>query len=245
MSTNRGSILCAERREGRLVLSVQVATSARSTTVAVATGSSVREVAASTAATALASATATTVAAAIAASTTSAATPTTSTAVTRVDRSVVSGVHSDQVLRLVLLLAGLLAAGACEVGFLSIASMRGSFGELLLGALIGLAELQVTTAESQTLRSDLGQVLVVRLGLVLLRCNVLSAGGAIRTVRESGIGARGIRREAALVSSLGFGNLSASSFVLGLGGSVGAAPAMCGLLVVLAMWCQSMSHQNT
>lgn len=221
--------LCAQRREGALVVGVD-GTAARSA----ATGRPVKVATATsttltTTATALAATTRTTTT--LATSTTS--TTTAATALTRVDRSVVLAVHREEVLRLVLLLASLLTARAGEVVLL-LAGESLALGELLLGAFVGLAEGKVATTKCEALLGLLGQVLVVRLGLLFWLGVLLT--DLVRAVAESWVGTAGVWGEARVVVNLSLGDSGSSGLVGKFTLASLGTPAVGSLLVVLSIF---------
>lgn len=220
------SDLSAEGREGGLVLGVDgtatgtaallSAGTAGGTTAALAT-------AATATATSLTTATSTTALA-------TATTGTTTATVTSVGSGVVLAIESDGVLGLVLLGLVLLGTGAGEV--LLVGALDGlALGELLGRALIGLADGEAVAGKSLALLGEVGEVLLVRLGVVLL-----SLGGGVHTVRAGGegrVGTSGVGSETRVVLSLGGGNVGASLLIVPLRLTLLVAPAVAGLLLVL------------
>lgn len=125
----------------------------------------------------------------------------------------------------------LLAGGTGEV--LLLHTLDGlALGELLVGALVGLADGEAVATESLALLGEVGKVLVVGLALVLL-----GLGSGSRTVRagaESRVGGASVGSEASLVLSLGGSNSVTSLLVVPLGLALLVTPAVTGLLLVLA-----------
>ena len=113
----------------------------------------------------------------------------------------------------------LLGASASEV--LLVSTLDGlALGELLVGALVGLADGEAVAGKSLALLGEVGEVLLVGLGVVLLLG--LGGGGDLRLGVASG------------VLNLGGGNVGASLLVRPLGLALYLAPAVTGLLLVLA-----------
>ena len=113
----------------------------------------------------------------------------------------------------------LLGASASEV--LLVSALDGlALGELLGGALVGLADGEAVAGKSLALLGEVGEVLLVGLGVVLLLG--LGGGGDLRLGVASG------------VLNLGGGNVGASLLVRPLGLALYLAPAVTGLLLVLA-----------
>jgi hypothetical protein len=138
-------------------------------------------------------------------------------------------IKSKRVLSLVLLGAVLLSTGTGEV--LLVSTLNGlALGELLAGALVGLADGKAVAGESLTLLGEVGKVLLVRLGVVLLRL-----GGGVHTVGAR----RGGRVGRVVVLNLGGSKVGAGLLVVPLGGTLLEAPAVTGLLLVLA-WAESV-----
>lgn len=170
---------------------------------------------------------------------TAAATSTTSTVIARVGRGVVLAVDGEKVLLLhFLLAAGLLVGGGHVVLLFGSALDRLALGEVLLGALVGLTDLQGAAAQRQALLGLLGEVLVVRLGVVL----GLRGGGLDIAILVSELGAVGESRvfgidvgsEASFVLRFGLSNGLAGFFIGPLGGAGFSTPSVCGLLLVFA-----------
>jgi hypothetical protein len=212
--------LGAEGREGRLVLWVDGTTTGTAALLGAGTAGS----AATTLATA---ATATATALTTATSTTALATATTGTTtatVTSVGGGVVLTVKSKGVLGLGLLGAVLLGTGTGEV--LLVSALHGlALGELLAGALVGLADGEAVAGKSLALLGKVGKVLLVGLGVVLLRL-----GGGVHTV---GTGSGG-RVGSVVVLNFGSSKVGTSLLVVPLRGTLLEAPAVTGLLLVLA-----------
>jgi len=113
----------------------------------------------------------------------------------------------------------LLGASASEV--LLVSALDGlALGELLAGTLVGLADGEAVAGKSLALLGEVGEVLLVGLGVVLLLG--LGGGGDLRLGVASG------------VLNLGGGNVGASLLVRPLGLALYLAPAVTGLLLVLA-----------
>jgi hypothetical protein len=199
-ATNLG----AEGREGRLVLGVDGTTTGTAALLGAGTSGS----------------TATTLATA---ATTTATTLTTAT-VTSVGSGVVLTIKSKGVLGLGLLGAVLLATSTGEV--LLVDALDGlALGELLAGALVGLADGKAVAGKSLALLAEVGKVLLVGLGVVLL-----GLGGGVHTVGASGRGRVG----RVVVLNFGSCEVGTGLLVVPLGGTLLEAPAVTGLLLVLA-----------
>ena len=210
-----GPDLGAERGESSLVLGVDSTATGTAALLGAGTAGSTTTLATATAttATALTAATSTT-------SLTTATTGTTTATVTSVGGGVVLAIKSKRVLGLVLLGAVLLGASASEV--LLVSTLDGlALGELLGGALVGLADGEAVAGKSLALLGEVGEVLLVGLGVVLLLG--LGGGGDLRLGVASG------------VLNLGGGNVGASLLVRPLGLALYLAPAVTGLLLVLAV----------
>lgn len=216
--------LGAERRESRLVLGVDgTATGAGALLGAGTAGGTTATLATSTAATAttLTTATSTT-------SLTTATTGTTTATVSSVGGGVVLAVKSKRVLGLVLLGAVLLGAGASEV--LLVGTLDGlALGELLAGALVGLADGEAVATKSLALLGEVGKVLLVGLGVVLL-----GLGSGVDAVRAGGNSRVGTVNSA-FVLRFGGSNVGTGLLVGPLGLALYAAPAVTSLLLVLAL----------
>ena len=219
--------LGAKRREGRLVFGVDSTATGTAALLGAGTAGSAATTLATTAtttATTLATATSTTALA-------TATTGTTTATVTSVGSGVVLTIKSKGVLGLGLLGAVLLATGTSEV--LLVDTLDGlALGELLAGALVGLADGEAVAGKSLALLGEVGKVLFVGLGVVLL-----NLGGGVHAVRaggEGGVGTSGVGSETRVVLSLGGGNIGASLLVVPLRGTLLVAPAVTGLLLVLA-----------
>jgi len=244
-SCSRTSVQCwwvmgclgAECREGALVVGVN---SAAAATWCTTTCSEIASIAATT----TAASTSLTIATELASVTTtsrfatSGSTTTTASATTvaRVGGRVVLTIEVESVLVLLSLLLLLLGLETGEE-ILGFALDLGTGRELLLGAFVGLAGLQSLAAERHALLGQIGQILVVRLGLVLLGLGrgilANSLAGSAGSSRECGIGARGIRGPG-VVLGLGVGNGIASLLVRPLRRTGLATPAVSHLLLVLA-----------
>ena len=210
-----GPDLSAEGGESSLVLGVDSTATGTAALLGAGTAGSATTLATatSTTATALTAATSTT-------SLTTATTGTTTATVTGVGGGVVLAIKSKRVLGLVLLGAVLLGASASEV--LLVSTLDGlALGELLGGALVGLADGEAVAGKSLALLGEVGEVLLVGLGVVLLLG--LGGGGDLRLGVASG------------VLNLGGGNVGASLLVRPLGLALYLAPAVTGLLLVLAV----------
>jgi hypothetical protein len=224
--------LGAERRESRLVLGVDsTATGTAALLGAGTAGGTTTTLATSTATTATALA-ATTSTASLTTVTTS-TTGTTTATVSSVGSGVVLAVKSKRVLGLVLLGAVLLGAGASEV--LLVSTLDGlALGELLAGALVGLADGEAVAGKSLALLGEVGEVLLVGLGVVLL--GGLGGGGdAVRAGGEGRVGGSGVSSEAGVVLRFGGSNVGTSLLVGPLGLALYAAPTVTSLLLVLAL----------
>ena len=208
--------LGAKGREGRLVLGVDSTATGTAALLGAGTAGSATTTLATTATT-----TATTLATATSATALATATTGTTTAtVTSVGSGVVLTIKSKGVLGLGLLGAVLLATGTSEV--LLVDTLDGlALGELLAGALVGLADGEAVAGKSLALLGEVGEVLLVGLGVVLLLG--LGGGGDLRLGVASG------------VLNLGGGNVGASLLVRPLGLALYLAPAVTGLLLVLAV----------
>ena len=114
----------------------------------------------------------------------------------------------------------LLGASASEVLLVG-ALDRLALGELLAGALVGLTDGEAVAGKSLALLGEVGEVLLVGLGVVLLLG--LGGGGDLRLGVASG------------VLNLGGGNVGTSLLVRPLGLALYLAPAVAGLLLVLAV----------
>ena len=137
---------------------------------------------------------------------------------------VVLTIESERVLGLGLLGAVLLATGTSEV--LLVDTLDGlALGELLAGALVGLADGEAVAGKSLALLGEVGKVLFVGLGVVLL-----NLGGGVHAVGTSS----GSRVGAVVVLNFGSGKVGTSLLVVPLGGTLLEAPAVTGLLLVLA-----------
>ena len=213
--------LGAEGREGRLVLGVDSTATGTAALLGAGTAGSATTTLATTATT-----TATTLATATSATALATATTGTTTAtVTSVGSGVVLTIKSKGVLGLGLLGAVLLATGTSEV--LLVDTLDGlALGELLAGALVGLADGEAVAGKSLALLGEVGKVLLVGLGVVLLRL-----GGGVHTVGAR----RGGRVGRVVVLDLGSGKVGAGLLVVPLGGTLLEAPAVTGLLLVLAL----------
>jgi hypothetical protein len=215
-ATNLG----AEGREGRLVLGVDgTATGTAALLGAGTSGSTATTLAtaATTTATTLTTATSTT-------ALTTATAGTTTATVTSVGSGVVLAVKSKGVLGLGLLSAVLLGTGTGEV--LLVSALNGlTLGELLVGALVGLADGEAVAGKSLALLGEVGKVLLVGLGVVLLRL-----GGGVHTVGASSRGRVG----RVVVLNFGSCEVGTGLLVVPLRGTLLEAPAVTGLLLVLA-----------
>jgi len=215
-ATNLG----AEGREGRLVLGVDGTTTGTAALLGAGTSGSTATTLATTAtttATTLATATSTTALA-------TATTGTTTATVTSVGCGIVLAIKSKGVLGLGLLGAVLLGTGTSEV--LLVGALDGlALGELLAGALVGLADGEAVAGKSLALLLKVGKVLLVGLGVVLL-----GLGGGVHTIGTS----RGSRVGAVVVLSFGSGEVGTGLLVSPLGATLLEAPAVTGLLLVLA-----------
>jgi hypothetical protein len=206
-ATNLG----AEGREGRLVLGVDGTATGTAALLGAGTSGST----ATTLATA-ATTTATTL--------TTATAGTTTATVTSVGSGVVLAVKSKGVLGLGLLSAVLLGTGTGEV--LLVSALNGlTLGELLVGALVGLADGEAVAGKSLALLGEVGKVLLVGLGVVLLRL-----GGGVHTVGASSRGRVG----RVVVLNFGSCEVGTGLLVVPLRGTLLEAPAVTGLLLVLA-----------
>jgi hypothetical protein len=223
-----GPNLGAEGRESRLVLGVDSTTTGAAALLGAGTaGGTTTTLATSTAttATALAATTSTT-------SLTTSTTGTTTATVSSVGGGVVLAIKSKRVLGLVLLGAVLLGASASEV--LLVSALDGlALGELLAGALVGLADGEAVAGKSLALLGEVGKVLLVGLGVVLLLG--LGCGGDLGLSVASG------------VLNLGGSNVGTGLLVRPLGLALYLAPAVTGLLLVLAVmmsveWSRSTIH---
>jgi hypothetical protein len=223
--------LSAEGREGRLVLGVDsTATGTAALLGAGTAGGTTATLATSTAATATAL-TATTSTTAL----TTATTGTTTATVSSVGSGVVLAVKGERVLGLVLLGAVLLGAGAGEV--LLVGALDGlALRELLAGTLVGLADGEAVAGKSLALLGEVGEVLLVRLGVVL-RLGLRSGGDAVRAGSESRIGGGGVGNQACVVLRFGGSNVNTGLLVGPLGLALYAAPTVTSLLLVLALSC--------
>jgi hypothetical protein len=216
-ATNLG----AEGREGRLVLGVDGTATGTAALLGAGTAGSAATTlatAATTTATTLTTATSTTALA-------TATTGTTTATVTSVGSGVVLTIKSKGVLGLGLLGAVLLATGTSEV--LLVNTLDGlALGELLAGTLVGLADGEAVAGKSLALLGKVGKVLLVGLGVVLL-----SLGGGVHTVGAS----CGSRVGRVVVLNFGSCEVGAGLLVVPLGGTLLEAPAVTGLLLVLAV----------
>jgi hypothetical protein len=216
-ATNLG----AEGREGRLVLGVDGTATGTAALLGAGTAGSAATTlatAATTTATTLTTATSTTAFA-------TATTGTTTATVTSVGSGVVLTIKSKGVLGLGLLGAVLLATGTSEV--LLVNTLDGlALGELLAGTLVGLADGEAVAGKSLALLGKVGKVLLVGLGVVLL-----SLGGGVHTVGAS----CGSRVGRVVVLNFGSCEVGAGLLVVPLGGTLLEAPAVTGLLLVLAV----------
>jgi len=114
----------------------------------------------------------------------------------------------------------LLGASASEV--LLVRALNGlALRELLAGALVGLADGEAVAGKSLALLGEVGKVLLVGLGVILLLG--LGGGGDLGLSVASG------------VLSLGGSNVGTGLLVSPLGLSLYLAPAVTGLLLVLAV----------
>jgi hypothetical protein len=215
-ATNLG----AEGREGRLVLGVDGTTTGTAALLGAGTSGSTTTTlatAATTTATTLTTATSTTALA-------TATTGTTTATVPSVGSGVVLTIKSKGVLGLGLLGAVLLATSTGEV--LLVDALDGlALGELLVGALVGLADGKAVAGKSLALLAEVGKVLLVGLGVVLL-----GLGGGVHTVGASGRGRVG----RVVVLNFGSCEVGTGLLVVPLGGTLLEAPAVTGLLLVLA-----------
>jgi hypothetical protein len=216
-ATNLG----AEGREGRLVLGVDGTATGTAALLGAGTAGSAATTlatAATTTATTLTTATSTTALA-------TATTGTTTATVTSVGSGVVLTIESKGVLGLGLLGTVLLATGTSEV--LLVDTLDGlALGELLAGTLVGLADGEAVAGKSLALLGKVGKVLLVGLGVVLL-----SLGGGVHTVGAS----CGSRVGRVVVLNFGSCEVGAGLLVVPLGGTLLEAPAVTGLLLVLAV----------
>jgi hypothetical protein len=212
--------LGAEGRESRLVLGVDgTATGTAALLSASSSGSTATTLAtaATTTATTLTTTTSTT-------ALTTATAGTTTATVTSVGSGVVLTVKSKGVLGLGLLGAVLLGTGTGEV--LLVSALNGlALGELLVGALVGLADGEAVAGKSLALLGEVGKVLLVGLGVVLLRL-----GGGVHTVGASSRGRVG----RVVVLNFGSCEVGTGLLVVPLRGTLLEAPAVTGLLLVLA-----------
>jgi hypothetical protein len=118
----------------------------------------------------------------------------------------------------------LLATGTSEV--LLVDTLDGlALGELLAGTLVGLADGEAVAGKSLALLGEVGKVLFVGLGVVLL-----NLGGGVHAVGTSS----GSRVGAVVVLNFGSGKVGTGLLVVPLGGTLLEAPAVTGLLLVLA-----------
>ena len=228
-------------------MGVEAATSAatwsaatvRAVATAVATGTASRVSTATSSTTLSTVTTVSTPASTVAAVTTTECTTASTAAATATllgDGSVVLAVELYPLLLLDLLLLLGLAAGSCEEHLvLRVALESGAFWELLLRAFVGLANLGSVVAESLALLGQIGEVLLVRLRVVLwLRWrNILGCRRCSRTVGERGVTVVGVRGEASIVLGLCLCDDIASLLVVVLALASGRAPSMCSLLLVL------------
>jgi hypothetical protein len=212
--------LGAEGRESRLVLGVDgTATGTAALLSASSSGSTATTLAtaATTTATTLTTTTSTT-------ALTTATAGTTTATVTSVGSGVVLTVKSKGVLGLGLLGAVLLGTGTGEV--LLVSALNGlALGELLVGALVGLADGEAVAGKCLALLGEVGKVLLVGLGVVLFRL-----GGGVHTVGASSRGRVG----RVVVLNFGSCEVGTGLLVVPLRGTLLEAPAVTGLLLVLA-----------
>jgi len=238
----RRLLRAAKSREGALVGGVEGAGAATrcslGTVATVATITAEAPPKVSTAATTTTS-TALTVPTELAATTSAAASASSASTVARVGSGVVLTFEDQEILGLVLFLPLRLAAGRChEVLVVRAALESSAFGELLLGALVGLASLEGVAAECETFLRLLGEVLVVGIGLllglgwrsILADCLAVCA----RAIGERWVGASRVRGEAGLVLGFRVGNGFTGLLVVPLAFAGSLAPASRGLLLVLA-----------
>lgn len=221
-----------ERREGRLVSSIEAtaSTTALLGALTAASASSRVATAASTPRATLAPELATSATSATATAATS-----TTTALTGLGGLVVLALQSESLL-LVLSLLGLLglAAGSSDE-VLGLAREGLALWELLLGALICLADGQVL-GQCGALLSLLGEVLGVGLGVVFWLSNGVFADSltwGTWSVGESWVGTGGVGSEARVVGGLGTGDGLAGLLVREFGSTSLGAPAVSCLLLVL------------
>lgn len=220
------SSLGAEGREGARVSRVDAATLATATTTELAT---VATAAPSAASAPIASELATAFAAST--STTPAASATT---VAGVSRRVVLAVEVESVLVLLLALAASLLLGADEEVLRFALDLRAG-RELLLGALVRFARLQAIATQSQTLLGLLGEILIVRLGLLLgLGSGLLanSLASLARAVAESRIATAGVGSPSSLVLRFCSSNRVPGLLISPLAGASVLTPAVRCLLLV-------------
>lgn len=208
-----------------MVLDVDSAAAARSTTVTASASSKVATAARTTTST---------VSTELATSSTSSTAAASSATVSGVSSSVVLTIEGNTLLLVLDLLSllGLATRANDEVLILLSTGECLALGELLGGAFVGLANAQVST-KSQTLLGQLGHVLVVGLGLVLLS-GLLGGSLAVWSVAESWVLSSGVGCEARVVLRLGVGDGIAGLLIGPFGVTIFSTPALSCLLVMFA-----------
>jgi len=173
---------------------------------------------------------------------TTATTTASATTIAGVSWSVVLAVQRQRILvLLVSLLTPCLATGTCdEVLLFCVARERGTFWELLLGALVGFASSEPTSSKSGAFLGQLLLILIIGLGVILWfrRVHHSLLGDSFTwstgSVGESWIGGSSIWREAWLVGGLSLSDRFASLLIVPFRVAVLPAPSVRSLLLVVA-----------